>query len=221
MEWLVSYPPQSGRLILMIEKAQQAAEFIVSHCPNVGAFNGTGEPYGFLQETAEAMRIAKPTPVFHERYIEHVAYAMDMVARNWFLSPPAAVASVNLATRFEFYFRVLSEKLAGDGTWLSLSAQQTARAQIQDQRLSRSRISSVALAYEVMKLGTAKAVPYCAWLDHTLYASPITASNNFTITTVGDRIEYGRHAVGHGQRGDISAEGVFYGLMTAVIFHAH
>jgi len=37
---------------------------------------------------------------------------------------------------------------------------------------------------------------------------------------VGDRIAFGRHAAGHGQWGDISAEAAFYGLMTALIFYA-
>jgi hypothetical protein len=44
-----------------MDKAQQAADFIVSHCPHIGAFSGTGEPYGFLQETANDMRAATPT----------------------------------------------------------------------------------------------------------------------------------------------------------------
>src|ERR1700731_1741711 len=116
-------------------KAQQAADFIVSHCPHVGTFHGSGEPYGFLQETAEKMRVAKPSTVFPDRYIQHVAYAMGMVASNGFLSPPAAVASVYLATRFEFYFRLLSRTLNGDGTWVSQSAQQTVLSRIADPRL--------------------------------------------------------------------------------------
>lgn len=139
-----------------MDRAQQAANFVASHCPNVGAFYGTGDPYGFLQETAEHMRAAKPTSVFPDRYVEHVAYAVETVGSNGFLSPPAAVAAVYLATRFEFYFRVLSGKLNGDGTWVSRSAQQAAFAAIGDKRLTKRRISSVSLAYDVMKLGASK-----------------------------------------------------------------
>jgi hypothetical protein len=203
----------------MKDRAQQAADFIVSHCPNVGAFHGSGEPYGFLQETAEHMRAATPTAVFPPRYIEHVAYAIDMVGSNMFTTPPAAVASAYLASRFEFYFRLLSGNLNGDGTWVSQSARQAALTTLRDQRLTKPRISSVSLAYEVMRLGTSRVLPYCALLDRTLYASPIKAGGNFAIEHVGDRIEFGRHAVGHGQRGDISAEAVFYGLMTAIVFY--
>ena len=39
------------------------------------------------------------------------------------------------------------------------------------------------------------------------------------IADLGDRIEFGRHAVGHGHWGDISAEALFYGLVTALVFY--
>ena len=32
-------------------------------------------------------------------------------------------------------------------------------------------------------------------------------------------IAFARHAAGHGRQGDISAEAVFYGLVTAIIFY--
>lgn len=204
----------------MNDRAQQAANFIASHCPHVGAFNGTSEPHDFLRETAAQMLASRPTDVFPDRYIEHVAFAVDAVASNMFLSPPAAVASVYLATRFEFYFRVLSGKLNGDGTWVSQATQQAALEAIADRRLKKGRISSVSLTYEIMKLSQSKVVPYCTSLDHILYPAPIAVSGNFRIANLGGRIEFGRHSAGHGYWGDISAEAVFYGLMTAVIFHA-
>ncbi len=202
-----------------MDKAQQASNFITTSCPRVGAFHGTSEPYLYLKETASQMRASKPSAVFPDRYIEHVAYAVDMVASNTFLSPPAAVASVYLATRFEFYFRILSGKLNGDGTWKSQSAQQAAQAAIVDGRLNRNRVSSVALAYKVMKLNQSTVVQYCEALDRILYTTPLTAVGNFTVADLGDRIEFGRHSAGHGYWGDISAEAVFYGLMTAIIFY--
>ena len=209
-------------LYLRMRKAQQAADLIASHCRNVGAFWGTGEPYGLLQETAQEMRVTPATSVFPSRYIEHVAYAMDMVGRNRFLSPPAAIASVYLATRFEFYFRVLSGRLQNDGGWVSQSAQQVAVAVIGDKpSLRKKHVSNVAFAYKVMKLGTSRVVTYCAALDRALYNSPIQAGGNFEIIDLGDRIAYGRHRVAHGHWGDISAEAVFYGLLTAVFFYAH
>lgn len=205
----------------MKDKAQQAADFIVNHCPHIGTFHGSGEPYGFLQETAQDMRAAKPTSVFPARYIEHVAYAVDLVGWNTFPTPPAAVASVYLATRFEFYFRLLSGKLNADGTWVSQAAYQAALATLGSKHLKNKAggISSVSLAYEVMRLGPSKVLPYFAALDRALYPAPITGGAG--IEHVGDRIEFLRNAAGHGHWGDISADAVFYGLVTAIVFYAH
>jgi hypothetical protein len=80
---------------------------------------------------------------------------------------------------------------------------------------------ALSLAYEVMMLGTSKVVPYCASLDHILLPVPIKASGSPEIAHLGDRVQFGRHAAGHGHWGDISAEAVFYGLLTAIIFYAH
>lgn len=207
---------------LRMRKAQQAADFIVSHCPNVGAFWGTGEPYELLYETAKEMRATAETSAFPSRYIEHVAYALEMVSMSRSFSPPAAIASVYLATRFEFYFRILSGRLGRDGSWVSKSAQQVALALVGDRRdLKMDRVSNVAVAYKVMKLGASRVAPYCAALDRALYKSPIKAGVTFEITDLGDRIAYGRHRVAHGSWCDISAEAAFYGLLTAIVFYAH
>ena len=70
-----------------------------------------------------------------------------------------------------------------------------------------------------MKLNPTGVASRCAALDGVLYLKPTLAADGTIISYVGDRIEYGRHAVGHGSRGDISAEAVFYGLMTAIVFY--
>ena len=203
-----------------MDRTQQALDFITTCCRNIGAFQGTSDVHQYLKKTAAEMAVSEPSAVFPDRYIEHVAYAVDMVASNMFLSPPAAIASVYLSTRFEFYFRILSGKLNGDGTWISLSAKQFARAAIKDNRLKGNRISSVALAYKIMKLNQSlKIVRAYTALDNSLYATPTTVVGGMTISNIGDRIEFGRHAVGHGHWGDISAEALFYGLLTAVVFY--
>lgn len=166
------------------------------------------------------MAMAKPSNVLPDRYIEHVAYALDMAASNMFTSPPAAIAAVYLATRFEFYFRVLSGKLNGDGTWVSPAAQQAAQSAIDDHRLARNRISSVALAYKIMKLDQSQSVvQHFTALDNALYPTPTTVVGPMTVADLGDRIEFGRHAVGYGHWGDMSAEALFYGLMTSLVFY--
>ena len=203
-----------------MDRTQQALDFIKTCCRSVGAFQGTTDVYRYLKGTASEMAISKTSVVFPDRYIEHVAYAVNMVASNMFLSPPAAIAAVYLVTRFEFYFRILSGKLNGDGTWILPSGQQAARTAIKDKRLRCNRISSVSLAYKIMKLDPSrKIVQICTELDNSLYSTPIKVVGGMNVADIGDRIEFGRHAVGHGYWGDISSEALFYGLMTAVVFY--
>lgn len=203
-----------------MDRTKQALNFIKTCCPNIGAFQGTSEVNLYLKETAVEMATSESSAVFPERYIEHVACAIDMIASNIFSSPPAAIASVYLATRFEFYFRILSGKLNGDGTWISLSAQEAASAVIKDNLLKSKRISNVGLAYKIMKLDQSrKIVQACKDLDKSLYSTPTVVVGDKKIADTGDRIKFGRHTGGHGQWGDISAEGLFYGLMTAIVFY--
>jgi len=205
---------------MVTNRSTQALDFIMSCCRTVGAFQGTSDVHQYLKETAVDMIVAGPSLVFPERYFEHVAYAIDMVASNTFLSPPAAVASVYLVTRFEFYFRMLSGKLNGDGTWISLSEQKATQAVIKDKRLKSKRISNVSLAYKIMKINQSlNIVKACTVLDNSLYKNPTVVTGNMTVADIGDRIKFGRHSVGHGYWGDMSAEALFYGLLTAVIFY--
>ena len=205
---------------VIMDRTQQALDFITTCCRYVGAFKGTSDVHQYLKETAAEMAVSEPSALFPDRYIEHVAYAVDMVASNGFLSPPAAIASVYLATRFEFYFRILSGKLNGDGTWMSPSAKQAVKSEINDNRLEYKRISSVALAYKIMKLDQSrKIVQACTALDNSLCATPTTVVGGKPVADIGARIEFVRNAVGHGYWGDISAEALFYGLLTAVVFY--
>lgn len=203
-----------------MDRSQQALYFITTCCRSVGAFEGSSDVSHYLREVAAEMAESAPSAVFRDRYIEHVAYAVDTVASNYFLSPPAAIASVYLSTRFEFYFRILSGKLNGDGTWASLPAQQAAKAAISDNRLSRDRINSVALTYKIMKLEQSRNIAQvCTTLDGLLYPTQATVAGGIPVTNIGDRIEFMRNAAGHGLWGDISSEGVFYGLLTAAVFY--
>jgi len=198
----------------------EAIKYLTTCCRNIGAFSGTGHPFAFLKKVSCQIEQSKPSKVFPSRYKEHVAYAVDMVVSNLFLSPPAAIASVYLATRFEYYFRILSGKLRGDGTWISSRAQSASQAAINDKRLRKDRVSSVSLAYRIMMTDTSlKIVQQCTKIDNCLYQKPITCANNIKVHNIGDRIEFGRNVVGHGHWGDISSESVFYGLLTAIVFY--
>jgi hypothetical protein len=106
--------------------SDEAAGYIKTHCRHLGSYAGDFVPYRFLARVAEEMAAAPHNELFPERYKEHVAYALGMVARHGFLEPPAAIAAVYLATRFEFFFRLLSSKLKGDGSRLNKTVDQPA-----------------------------------------------------------------------------------------------
>jgi hypothetical protein len=206
----------------MVDKTQQAMDFIATCCPSIGAFQGGPEPFIFLRDTASEMLASQSTEVFPQRHLEHIAYAVGMVSSNGFLSSPAAIAAVYLVTRFETYFRVLSGKLDREGSWLSSADQKATFCAIGDNRIVKKRISNVALAYKIMMLGNAKIVPYFSALDARLYPNtqPQMPRSGQIVADLGDRIEYMRHSAGHGSWGDLSAEANFYGLLTAAIFYA-
>ena len=199
----------------------EAVGYIISHCPHMGTYAGDGMPFRYLAEVAEEMKAAKHTDLFPDRYKEHVAYAVGMVARHGFLAPPAAIAAVYLVTRFEFFFRLLSGKLKGDGTWLNKTADQPAAVAKLGKKGLGSRVSDVAVTYKLMKLDQSRlAARTFATLDATIFPSATTAVGGFKVADIGDRIAFGRHSAGHGLWGDISSDAVFYGLVTAVIFYS-
>ena len=204
-----------------MSSSNKAVGYIMTHCRFMGSFAGDGAPYAFLAEVADEMAAAKHTALFPDRYKEHVAYAVGMVARYGFLEPPAAIAAVYLATRFEFFFRVLSGKLKGDGTWLNKAVDQpAAMAMLGKKGVRGDRVSDVALTYKLMKLNQSRpAARVFDTLDKAIFSVPIKAVGGFHIADIGDRIAFGRHSAGHGLWGDISSEAVFYGLVTAVIFY--
>lgn len=201
--------------------SDEAASYITTHCRFMGSYAGDFAPYRFLVRVAEEMAAAAPTDLFPDRYKEHVAYAVGMVARHHFLEPPAAIAAVYLATRFEFFFRLLSGKLKGDGTWLNKAADQPAAITILGEKsLKGDRVSDVAVTYKLMKLDQSRsAARVFDALDKAILAVPTKAVGGFDVSDIGDRIAFGRHSAGHGMWGDISSEAVFYGLITAIIFY--
>ena len=201
--------------------SDEAVGYIMTHCRHMGSFAGDGAPYGFLAQVADEMAAAKHTELFPDRYKEHVAYAVGMVARHGFLEPPTAIAAVYLATRFEFFFRLLSGKLKGDGTWMNKAADQPAAVVALGKKgLEGRRVSDVAVTYKLMKLDQSRtAARVFDALDKALFSNPIRAVGGFVVADIGDRIAFGRHSTGHGLLGDISSEAVFYGLVTAMIFY--
>lgn len=203
-----------------MDPTKKAINYIKICCKRIGAFSGSTDVLKFLKRVASEMAASQPSIIFPNRYIEHVAYAIDMVASNPFTSSPAAIASLYLVTRFEFYFRILSGKLNADGTWTTPKAKASAQAALRNYRLGKQRVSSVAIAYKIMKIDQSRMIAqHCAKLDNTLYSTPTTVVGRTKVCDIGDRIKFGRDAAGHGHWGDISSEAIFYGLMTAIVFY--
>ena len=199
---------------------EEAIKHLTNSCSRIGAFQGTSDVDIFLKRVASDISTSNDSLVFPSRYREHVAYAVDMVASNFFTSPPAAIASVYLNTRFEFYFRILSRKLNADGTWVTPQAYTSAKNALVGYQLGKKQINSVAFAYKIMKIDQSLPISkHCATLDNVLYSSPITMPGRQVIKDIGDRIKYMRDRVAHGHWGDISAEAIFYGLITAIVFY--
>jgi len=173
-----------------------------------------------IKKTADDMLQGGPSDAFPDRHREHIAYALRMVASSGFLSPPAAIGAFYLATRFEFYFRVLSNRLKADGKWKTDEDQREVQNLLADKRLKNHRINSVALAYKIMKTNEELSLSeVCDCLDKTLFSSRTVIPDQTVVSDIGDRIEYVRHRSAHGHWGDISAEANFYGLMTAIVFY--
>ncbi len=193
----------------------QAVQYIIDCCPDIGAlWCLDDDPWPFLKTVSTDIEQSQPTRLFPERYKEHVAYAIDMVASHGFTTPPAAVASVYLATRFEYYFRVLSGRLNEDGTWISDKVWSDTLGMVPRAKEFKRRVNSVSLAYDIMMLNTAIPVAQrCGQLDSVLHGRR-------GVRNVGHRIEFARNHAGHGHWGDISSEAVFYGLLTAVMFYS-
>lgn len=203
------------------ELTQQAIKYIEDCCSCVGTFHGPSSVNKFLSEIASDMAASKPTNVFPGRYLEHVAYAVKMAAAlEGFTTSPAAIASLYLVTRFEYYFRILSGKLNGDGSWISSSDQNAVHSIISDRRLKSKRISSVSLAYKIMLTNNSlNLTKICSQLDKSLYKETIKVTGGMEVSDIGSRIEFGRHVTTHGHWGDMSSEAIFYGLMTAIVFY--
>jgi hypothetical protein len=199
----------------------KAIKYVIDSCARIGSFYGTTDVYNFLKIVAKDISDAKDSAIFQGRYKEHVAYAVNMIASNGFTSPPAAIASEYLNTRFEFYFRILSGKLNGDGTWIDETLKDIAFSSLGDSRIKNKRINDVALTYKIMKLNRLlPLVKHCEEIDRILYPSPVRMPDKRTfLGDIGDRIKYLRVRSAHGYWGDISSEAVFYGLMTAIVFY--
>ncbi len=197
-------------------QTKNAIDFITTYCPHIGSFSmvvDIGDVFEFLDQVALEIDASPDTVVFPGRMKKHVAYAIATVARYPFLSSPSVMASAYLLTRFEYYFRILSGALNSDGTWKGSAVPD--HISIMFPKINKKSISSVSMAYQIMKLNTSlKISSIFNQLDARLVPSKPSK-----ITDIGKRIEWMRHPTAHGSLGDPSSEAIFYGLVTAIVFY--
>lgn len=200
--------------------AKIALEYIVNCCNRIGAYYGTSDVYNYLEQVASDIEKSPTTLVFPDRYTDYVSYAIRMILSDALVSAPSAIASEYLAIRFEYYFRILSGKLNGDGTWLTEQAKKESECILNKRKLGW-RLNNVAQAYKLLKHNQSLSVSkYFAELDKKLYQTPTTMLDNTVISNIGDRIHWIRKRVAHGYWGDSSSEGMFFSLLTALIFYS-
>ncbi len=130
--------------------------YLVACCPVAGAYS---LPDGFLNlisDCADTMAAKPDKDIFLGRQKGPVALAMKEAVTLEFEHPRKAIASLYLATQFEFYFRLLSGLLNPDGSWKSPADQQKAKLLLpQESRLSQRSISNVEVVYKLMVLNNA------------------------------------------------------------------
>ncbi len=180
-------------------------------------------PSRVILKTANDILQSKNSPIFHDKQKEHIAYSLMMVAHGDFLSSPAAVGSVYLITRFEYYFRILSKRLQADGKWKTEGDQKEMKKIFKEEkRLNQKRINSVALAYKIMKTNnTLPLSNICNNLDKVMFTKCWKMPDSTTISDIGERIDYLRKRSAHGHWADISIEAKFIGLLTTIVFYNH
>jgi hypothetical protein len=194
-------------------RCQLAKFFILRNTPYIGMYSGNFDAPQFIAKAAAEIAAWPMGSEVSGRRLEHIAYALDVISQSSFTTPPGALASVYLLHQLEFLFRKLSGVLHADGLFID----QNDRPQIRQQLGERipPRINDIALTYKIMLLKAGiPAVNTFRELDNESMKTPMPDGS--TIETVGDRVTYFRHTVSHGEFGDPSAEGTYYGLLTAI-----
>jgi hypothetical protein len=195
-----------------------AKYYLLLCCPRAGAYTLLDGLLNIISDCADSITSTPDKDIFHIRQKEAVALAMKEATTPGFDDPRRALASLYLATQFEFYFRILSGLLNPDGSWKSPADHQKAKSLLpKEKRLNYRSISNLELAYKLMVLNNAD--PRATLLDE-LDKAIRSRFQSQLYDNLGGRIKYVRDGGAHGQWGDVSAEGVFYATLTAVLYFA-
>jgi hypothetical protein len=206
-------PPLKDGSLLELTK-----HYLLNCCPIAGAYALLDGLLNIISDCADLITSTPDKDIFHIRQKEAVALAMKEATTPGFDDPRRAIASLFLATQFEFYFRILSGLLNPDGSCKSATDHEKAKSLLpEERRLNYNSISNLELAYKLMVLNNAD--PRAAVLDELDKASRSRFQSQL-YDNLGGRIKYVRDGGAHGQWGDVSAEGVFYATLTAILYFA-
>jgi hypothetical protein len=213
-------PPKDGSLLGL------AKFYLVACCPTAGGYSLPDGLINLICDAADFMTSTPDKDIFLGRQKAPVALAMkevitpgfDATSMTFMSVPRKAIASLYLATQFEFYFRILSGLLNPDGSWKSLADQQKAKSLLPgENRLNQGSISNLEVAYKLMVLNNAD--PRSVLLDE-LDKAIRSRFQSQLYDNLGGRIKHVRNRGAHGEWGDVSAEGVFYATLTAILYFA-
>ncbi len=192
-----------------------AAELITQCTPRVGSVATNGDSTLYLRMVAADISHWPSERGNAGRRLKHIAYALDTCSAG-FLEPPGVLAATFLLHQLEFFFRMLAPHIDAGGAFVNAQMKREAELTL-EKKISRDRISSIEAAYALAMCDqTSLAIKTLSRLDAEL--GP-TSTYDRTLNTLGDRIGYMRHQVSHGYWADPSADGLFYGLMTAIVLY--
>jgi len=205
-------PPKDGSLLEM------AKFYLVACCSKAGAFSLPDGLINLVSDAADLMTSTPDKDIFLGRQKPPVALAMKEAVTPELDRPQRAIAALFLATQFEFYFRILSGMLNFDGSCKTTADRAKAEFFLpDDDRVRRRGTSSVEVAYNLTVLNNAD--PRAALLEG-LDRALRSRLQSTLYDDFGGRIAYVRNRGVHGEWGDVSAEGVFYATLTAILYFA-
>lgn len=193
------------------EKRNHAADFIYKCCPGAGSFKGTTEAHNLLLEFSKFL-LSPNEKVYGGRRREHIAFAIELVARSAPARPEGAVATPYLIAQIEYSLRKMCEYVDGKGLLIKeLPESLKKKGDKIGNRIYLKRL------YEIFREKKGDLISQTLNdLDNKISSYTVVGGDN--ITSLGDRLSWFRNNALHGYDADIGVEGVFVGLLLLILY---
>ena len=200
-------------------KAKKSFDYIVRYCNHIGIYESIAEVNDFLDEAASDIEQSPASAVFPENFKNQVAYAIRKTVTRGFVSSEFVINADFLARRFEHYFMLCSGLLDSRGEWVDAEARLKAETILG--MPVESPLDDVGLLYKLARKNHSSSLSKCLCeLDDRLYAETVTMPDGKTvISDIGDRISWNRKRVAQGYWNELSSEGMFFSLLTSLVFY--